>query len=198
MTTDAQRPVSAPAGGMPNSGRILPGNTVMMQQLGDQLAKLSADHRKFLEAKHPLTASIWLALLRPAGDVVRAQSDVVRVRETALQGFAQNVNSGTEAPEEPDERNPAHVESQAERPAILLLGEALVAQALLGSEKAVAQIADRIEGKVGVRKEDQDPESVARRQDMQAFMEAMARTWHAAAAQPGDRAAVVDANVEVG
>lgn len=198
MPDAAQRPVSAPPEGTPAPGRILPGNTVMMQQLGDQLAKLSQDHRKFLEAKHPLTASIWLALLRPAGDVVRAQSDVVRVRETALQAGAQNVNNDTEAPEEPDERNPAHAPSQAERPAILLLGEALVAQALLGSEKAVAQIADRIEGKVGVRKEDQDPESVARRQDMQAFMEAMARTWHAAAAQPGDRAAVVDADVEVG
>lgn len=193
MPDDAQRPVSAPA----TPGRILPGNTVMMQQLGDHLAKLSQDHRKFLEAKHPLTASIWLALMRPAGDVVRAQADIVRIREAGPES-AQNVNNGTEAPEEPDERNPAHAPSQAERPAILLLGEALVAQALLGSEKAVAQIADRIEGKVGVRKEDQDPESAARRQDMQAFMEAMARTWHAAAAQPGDRAAVVDANVEVG
>ena len=48
MPDDAQRPVSAPA----TPGRILPGNTVMMQQLGDQLAKLSQDHRKFLEAKH--------------------------------------------------------------------------------------------------------------------------------------------------
>jgi len=192
MTETATRPVSAPAGGTPNGGRILPGNTVMMQQLGDHLAKLSQDHRKFLEAKHPLTASIWLALMRPAGDVVRAQADVVRIRESGEMGV-QNVNS---PPEEADERNPAM--SQAERPAILLLGEALVAQALLGSEKAVAQIADRIEGKVGVRKEEQDPESAARRQDMQAFMEAMARTWHAAAAQPGDRAAVVDANVEVG
>lgn len=187
MPDDVQRPVSAPTGGMPNGGRILPGNTVMMQQLSDHLAKLSQDHRKFLEAKHPLTASIWLALMRPAGDVVRAQADVVRIRHP---------EEGREAPEEADERNPA--QSQAERPAILLLGEALVAQALLGSEKAVAQIADRIEGKVGVRKEDQDPESAARRQDMQAFMEAMARTWHAAAAQPGDRAAVVDADVEVG
>ena len=181
----------------PTSGRILPGNTVMMQQLGDQLAKLSRDHRKFLEAKHPLTASIWLALMRPAGDVVRAQSDIVQVRETHIQGVAQNVNNGTESPEEADERNPAYVVSQAERPAILLLGEALVAQALLGSGSAMSQIADRIEGKVGVRKEEQDPEAAARRADMQGFLETMARAFvREAAERPGDRAAVVDA-VEV-
>ena len=174
----------------PTSGRILPGNTVMMQQLGDHLAKLSRDHRKFLEAKHPLTASIWLALMRPAGDVVRAQADVVRIRENGPDS-AQNVNA---PPEEADEHNPAM--SQAERPAILLLGEALVAQALLGNAPAMSQIADRIEGKVGVRKEEQDPEAAARRADMQGFLETMARAFvREAAERPGDRAAVVDVEV---
>lgn len=160
-----------------------PGATAQMASLSAELAALSADHRRFLTARHPLTAAIWLALQKNADDVIRTQADLVQLRQEAA------------APsDEPGERDPSA--SQAARPAILVLGEALVAQALLGNSQAINQIAERIEGKVGTRRGEEDPGTAQRRADLQAVMEGIVGgLTRAAAERPGDDARVIDAEV---
>lgn len=159
--------------------------TAQMASMDTELARLSRDHRRFLEARHPLTASIWLALMRPADEVLQVQSDVV---------VARSAPAGVPPSDEPGERQ---VTTGAQRPAILVLGEALVAQALMGSAPALTQIAERIEGKVGTRRGEEDPVNAQRRAEMQGLMETLVRAvTNEAAARPGDDAAVVDVVAE--
>ena len=58
-------------------------------------------------------------------------------------------------------------------PAIVALGESLVLRALSGDTSALNLVAERIEGKIGLRKDDVDPDDVKRRADVQSVIEAV-------------------------
>jgi len=101
------------------------------------LRKLAREHQRFLNLHSPFKASLWLALLRPTGDVIADAR-----RELAAES--------SDDPTEP----------RASRPAIVVLGEVAVAKALLGDVSAISIIAERIEGKVGSRKGDHDDDEL--------------------------------------
>ena len=118
----------------------------------------ASDHRALMSMRHPAKVALWLALMRPAHEVI----------ERAASGW-KPVGQG-EDPEtvpESERRDPV--------PAIIALGEAMLARALSGDPSAASQILDRIEGKVGQRAGDVDPAVEASREVVTATIEAIVR-----------------------
>ncbi len=113
-----------------------------------RLRELNRDHRAFMNLHSPVKASLWLALLRPAKDVIHDVEMTRRFRE-AQRG---NEEGAYVAPE---------------RPSIVELGQQIVAKGLEGDISAIREIAERIEGKAGLRVGDDDPEEPGRKKQTQ-------------------------------
>lgn len=107
-----------------------------------RLQALRREHTKFLETRSPMTASLWLALLRPSAAVLTGAEMMRRFRAAQAAG---------DVAELPD------------TPAIIDLGNQLVAAALSGDAAAISQIADRIEGKAGLRVGDEGEDDPGKR-----------------------------------
>jgi hypothetical protein len=109
------------------------------------------DWRALVGMRHPVKVALWLALMRPVEELeVRAES------------FAETVPVGDEG-----------VTERRALPAVIAWAEAAVLKGLRGDMQAWSQVADRIEGKVGHRKDDVDPEDERRRGDIQSVIEAV-------------------------
>ena len=111
--------------------------------------------RLFLRTPNPITEALWMALLRPAHTLLAE----------AARGF-EPVDNGPPS-DDPDERQ--HVIPP--KSAIEVMAEAAVVRALQGDTKAFAVIAERIEGKVGIRKGDDDPEALQREEQSRGIVE---------------------------
>jgi|SRR5262245_14264090 len=96
------------------------------------LERLERRHQRFLDIHSPIKAAVWLALLRPAHELLADPS--------------------------PDPENP--------KSGIVALGEVIARRALNGDVNAFNSIADRIEGKVGLRKGDLDPDADMRQREV--------------------------------
>lgn len=120
------------------------------------------DWRAIASMRHPMKVALWLALMRPAHEVL----------ERAKEGWKPNGEG--EDPEVVPES-----ERRAPVPAILALGEAMLARALAGDATAASQIADRIEGKVGQRSGDVDPAIEANRAAVTQTIETLVRAMTA-------------------
>lgn len=107
-----------------------------------RLKALRKDHVRFLEAHSPAKASIWLALLQPAKEVIHAVDQ--------LDKFTEGQQNGTGG-------------GSADMPAIIALGQRAVANGLRGDNSAIAAVFERIEGKAGLRVGDEDPDDPAKR-----------------------------------
>ena len=108
-----------------------------------RLQELRREHTKFLETNSPMKASLWLALLRPSASVLHDAEMMRRFRAAQAGG-------------EPCDYTP-------ETPAIIDIGNQQVALALAGDAAAISQIADRIEGKAGLRTGDEGEDDPGRR-----------------------------------
>lgn len=131
----------------------------------ERFQALLRDPRLFIRQHDPYTAAIWTALLKPTSVVLQG------ARRRAM-------TMGGEQPEASDE--PGEEQSPDDPLSIVSMGEALVARALLGDVKAQGQIADRIEGKVGLRKGDEDPDANRNRNEMQAMVMGILKLWESA------------------
>lgn len=112
------------------------------------LAYLRADVRRFLGHSTPIKAALWLALLRPTDKVIA----------DAAAGFA---------PVEGED------DSMVDKPAIIAFAEMALAKALTGDMQAWSLIADRIEGKPGLRRDEISDEAAAVRDGLQASIESI-------------------------
>ncbi len=111
------------------------------------LQQLEREHKRLLRHNVPVTSALWLALMKPGEDIM--QRHVSRMRR---------ISNAEAAPvDDPSEQGPSQV------PAIILMGETMVAKALMGDTAAFSHIAERIEGKPGVRKGEETPETQAAR-----------------------------------
>lgn len=145
-----------------------------------RLKSLRYEHNRFLEMRSPFKAAIWLELLRPEKDVIH-DAEMARRFDEAQQGRS----AGTfVAPE---------------KPAILGIASRLVASALRGDTAAISQIADRIEGKAGLRVGDEDPDDPAKRKQAQQITDDIIRrlTEKRLAEKVSDDAHVIDVTAEV-
>ena len=107
-----------------------------------RLQLLRKEHTRFLETHSPMKASLWLALLRPSAAVITDAELMRRFRAAQAVGEAATM---------PD------------TPAIIDLGNQLVAAALSGDAAAINAIADRIEGKAGLRVGDEGEDDPGKR-----------------------------------
>jgi hypothetical protein len=104
------------------------------------------DWRALAAMRHPVKVALWLAMLRPTEELeARAQDSTERLADGETRSI----------------------------PAIVRWAEAAVLKGLQGDMSAWGMVADRIEGKVGTRKDDVDPEDERRRGDIQAVIEAV-------------------------
>jgi hypothetical protein len=120
-----------------------------------RIAELQADHRNFMSLHSPMKMSLWLALMRPA-------SDIIHDAEMSRRFRADQASPGSGG-EHVAPRKPAIVEIQ------------LVNRALMGDTDAIARIAERIEGRVGVREGDTDPDSPDAQKTAQLITEKLVR-----------------------
>lgn len=124
-----------------------------LEMMRRQHAQLRENHYRFLATRNPLTASILMALMRPATSLISE--------------FKTQHTSVDELPGEDDRILPP-------KPAIIAIGETIAAKALLGDSVAVNLIADRIEGRVGTRKGDEN-EDTSRLAEVQQMIEGVVR-----------------------
>lgn len=124
----------------------------------ERLKELKKDHVKFLEKMNPMTDALWLALLKRGQDVLLDVELFDRYQASIMRGGSRRE---VEAPE---------------IPAIMLIAERQVANAIRGDNAAAAAIADRIEGKPGLRAGDNDPDDPDQIRKRRAVVEDVVRT----------------------
>lgn len=142
-----------------------------------RLREMRGEHMRFLEMHSPMKAALQFALLRPAKDVIHG-AEMSRRFRLAQTG----INAGEfVAPEQP---------------AIVEIANQLVAAALSGDVTAIDRIADRIEGKAGLRMGDESEDSPDKKKQAQEITARVIRQLTQgrldATDRPGDDAKVVD------
>lgn len=153
-----------------------------------QLAALAADKRRFLAVGHPIKDALNMALQQPAGVLIQRYANVQRAYRDALAAPADS--------DDPTER-PQSVDLD-DRPAIVAYTETQVAKALLGDLSAAALIADRVEGKTGLRRADVDAETEAQRTRIRGVISELVGDMVERRRRPADYAEPVDVDVVEG
>ena len=123
------------------------------------------DWRALASMRHPVKVALWMALMRPSEELFS--------RESLIETTPNPEGGGYEA---------------KSIPAILAWSETVVRRAIRGDPQASHMIADRIEGKIGTRKDEEDPEDLRRRGDMQSVIEAVVAGLVTAKLTAGDQA----------
>lgn len=148
-------------GGKPIT-KATPEDTALATTTAQRLQMLRKAPASMLDLQSPMKAAIWLALLRPTKDVL---FDAEMTRRFRMQQMA-----GTDGGE------PAIAPGV---PAIIALGNELVAAALSGDGSALRHVADRIEGTPGLRQGDADPEDPQRKKQTRDIVERVTRAMNA-------------------
>lgn len=152
----------------------------------DRLAALEADPSAFADGHHPIRDAVTIALLKPAGELIQ--------RYAARQRAFREAAAGPLNSDDPSE--PAMTLAADDGlPAILAMAETQVAMALLGDAKAFAGVADRVEGKAGLRKADMDAETQQQRERVRLTIEELVRGMGERRRTASDRADVIDVDV---
>lgn len=153
---------------------------------GARLAVLEATPEAFADAHHPVRDALTIAMLKPAGELIK--------RHAARQRMMREAMAAPLDSDDPTER-PMTLVNDDGLPAILAMAETQVALALLGDAKAFAGLADRIEGKAGLRKADLDAETEAQRQRVRGTIEELVREMSERRRALSDDARPVDVDI---
>jgi hypothetical protein len=105
--------------------------------LPDSLRFVLRDYRALAGMRHSVKSALWLALMRPTEELFVRES----FTETAREGETRSI------------------------PAVMAWAETIVRKSIRDMQ-AAGIIADRIEGKVGTRRDEEDPEDIRRRGDV--------------------------------
>lgn len=140
-------------------GQTLPTTRPKIDATDERLKQLRREHVRFLERMNPMTDALWLALLRDGRDVLADAAEMER--------FANAVGT-------------SEVVNAPEGPAIVAIATRLAASAIRGDNSAIAQIAERIEGKAGLRRGDVDPNDPLVARKSQEIIDAVTRQLTAA------------------
>jgi hypothetical protein len=142
------------------------------------------DWRALAAMRHPVKVALWLALLRSSEELMSRESLVELVTTNSERQNPESVNepasahSSTQNPEvgagqTTQESSP--VREPTSIPVIIAWAEAAVLKGMRGDMQAWALVADRIEGKIGLRRDDVDPEDERRRGDITTTIESVVR-----------------------
>jgi len=153
-----------------------------------ELEALEIDARRFAIRDRPGSDALWISLQKPRNRILRRWREALdqmtpRAAEQLQQGAAGLLGADGNALIgplgtliEPADDGP---------PALISVADAMVAQAILGNGAVAEAIMNRIEGRVGVRKDDADAEQVNRRGEMILAVEETVRLLQE---RPGDKA----------
>jgi hypothetical protein len=128
----------------------LPKERPKIDATDERLKELRREHVRFLDKINPATDALWLALLKRGQDVLADVDAFERLDRANRLGLKEVVYT-------------------PEIPAIVLIAERQVANAIRGDNAAIAAIADRIEGKPGLRSGDanpDDPDQIRKRREV--------------------------------
>lgn len=153
-----------------------------------QLAVLAADKTRFLAVGHPIKDALNMALQQPVGVLLQRYADIQRAMREAL----------AMPPDSDDPTERAASEDLDQRPAIIAFTETQVAKAILGDATAAALIADRVEGKTGLRRADVDAETEAQRHRIRGVISELVGDMVERRRMRADRAEPVDVDVVSG
>jgi hypothetical protein len=153
---------------MPERPPETPGLTVLDVLDGVPGLRLAdRDWRALASMRHPVKVAIWLALMRPTEELFARESFIETTRA--------------------DPSDPEAVSEAVSIPAVVAWAETIVRRGIRGDMTASVLIADRIEGKVGTRRDEVDPEDERRRGDIQSVIESVVTGLvNARLSQPGD------------
>ena len=161
----------------------------LQSESGDTLARLAAleaSPESFADAHHPVRDAVTIALLKPAGELIKRHVARQRAVQEALQAPLDS-----DDPTEP----PMALVNDDHAPAWLAMAETMVAKALLGDVKAFTTVADRIEGKAGLRKADLDAETAAQRERVRGTIEELVRSMGDRRRAAAEEAQPVDVDI---
>lgn len=136
-----------------------------------RLLDLRREHTKFMELHSPMRASLWLALQLPTRQVIH--------RAEMMRRFRDGQRSAGDA-------------QLDETPAIIDIGNQMVAAALSGDISAIERISERIEGRVGLRQGDTDPEDPKLRRQAQDITERVVRAMNERRLAPSSPTKIID------
>lgn len=144
---------------------------------------LAMDAKQALTRERPGTDAIWAALMKPRRAILRRYRETLAAVEERDRDLADQLRDA-------DGRQLVGplgrlLQPDPDMPALLAVGEALVAKAMLGDSASIAMLLDRIEGRPGVRRDEADPEELTHRQDILAAIETTVRHLNE---RPGDAA----------
>ena len=176
-------PPIAPRFPSANNGPPLPTenhNVALRDAPVDPMERVRALQRapsRYITEPNPFTLALWATLNEPAGDVI--------ARHAATMRYAVEAHNGPQGNGEPGERQiVASVDAPAVT-AIQAVTDAVVSRAMQGDQQAADMVAKRIEGSVGQRRGDIDPEAEAQRASVRRTIEQIVRDM-------SDRAIAVD------
>jgi len=173
----APRFPSANNGALPASEN---NNVALRDAPTDPMERVRALQRapsRYIAEPNPFTLALWATLNESAGDVIARHAATVR--------YAVEAHNGPLASGEPGERQiVASVDAPAVT-AIQAVTDAVVSRAMQGDQQAAEMVARRIEGSVGQRRGDIDPEAEAQRASVRRTIEQIVRDM-------SDRAIAVD------
>lgn len=150
------------------------GEVAKVDATDTRLRSLRGEHMRFLEMHSPMKAALQFALLRPAKDVIHGAEMSRRFRLSQQGAYAGEFVA-------PDQ------------PAIVEIANQLVAAALSGDVTAIDRVADRIEGKAGLRAGDESEDSPDKKRQAQEITARVIRQLTQGRIDgPGDDAKVVD------
>jgi len=153
-----------------------------------QLAALAADKTRFLTVGHPLKDALNMALQQPAGVLLQRYAGLLKAQRDAMAA----------PPDSDDPTERALSQDIDSRPAIVALAETQVAKAVLGDLSAASLIADRVEGKTGLRKADVDAETEQQRHRIRGVISELVGDMVERRRTRADRAEPIDVDVVEG
>ena len=155
----------------------------VVSALEQRVADMRRDPRVAMVAPNPMTVALWTALEDDPATVAQRHAATLR----ALQDAAAVTPSY-----DPSAAPPRMLWPGMPRSALQAIADAQVVKAMQGDAQAAASIADRIEGKVGNRRGDVDPEAEARRDEIRRSIESVVRHMAQRATGEGAEPVVID------
>jgi hypothetical protein len=133
-------------------GQSLPVERPKIDATDERIKALKREHENFLARLSPFTDALWLALMKDEATTLFDEEMSLRYQRAIATGSKEVVD-------------------RPSRPTIVAIASQLAARAIRGDTAAIAQIAERIEGKAGLRRGDIDADDPARQRQTREIVE---------------------------
>lgn len=144
----------------------------------DRVRALAAQPSRYLSEPNPFTMALWATLSEPAGVVVTRHAATMRAQ---LEASMLPPDS-----DDPTERRASATALPSTLTVLRAVADAVACRAMQGDQRAADMVASRIEGSVGARRGDVDPEEAGQRARVRLTIEQLVRDMSARAMERAD------------